>query len=326
MGHAIDGQLAGWDEVAGVHPWRNLLAGNGLSRQVWPAFAYTSLYERACATGALTKKDRALFEARGTENFELVLSALATSIETLAALGRPTAALEKRYASVQGALGSAVRDVHAPMAEVPPARRRALREALLAYRYVFTTSYDLLLYWAAAAVPDFAGFADFFWSGGRTAFDPGRTRAPPGDPTRIVYLHGALHLVVDGDGVTAKRRSGAQTLLEQVTDAPPLRPLLITEGSSADKLKVIVNNEYLAFALTRLRRQKPPLVVFGHALGPQDAHLVDALNVQPDRPVAVGLLPGPEAEVRARQGELRGVLAAHDLYFYDATTHPLGRV
>lgn len=324
MGHPIDGQLAPWDDVAGAHQWRNLLAGNGLSAHVWPPFAYGSLYERACENKALTKKDRALFEHRGTENFELVLSALATSIDTLTALERGTDALQKRYASVQQALGRAVRDVHAPMSEVPDATRARLREALRAYRYVFTTSYDLLIYWAAA--PAFEGFADFFWSGGTNAFDPGRTRVPKGDPTRIVYLHGALHLVVDGDGVTAKRRSGEQTLLEQFADAPPRRPLLVTEGSSADKLKVIINNDYLVFALTRLRRQKLPLVVFGHALGPQDAHLVEALNVQPDRPIAVGLLPGPAEDLRKRQGELRGALASHDLYFYDATTHPLGRV
>lgn len=323
MGHAIDGQLARWDEVAGAHRWRNLLVGNGLSSHVWPAFAYGSLYERACDTKALTKKDRALFEARGTENFESVLSALATSIETLAALGRSTSALEKRYASVQGALGRAVRDVHVPMAEVSEARRAALREVLLDHRYVFTTSYDLLLYWAAAV--DFTGFADFFWGPDGT-FDPGRTRLWPDDPTRLVYLHGALHLTVDGDGVTAKRRHQGRSLLEQFDDPPPRRPLLVTEGSSAEKHRIIINNDYLSFALTRLRRQKPPLVVFGHSLSPQDAHLVEALNVQPDRPIAVGLLPGDEARVRARQGELRGALAARELYFYDATTHPLAAV
>jgi hypothetical protein len=320
MGHAIDGQLARWEAVADAHPWRNLLVGNGLSAHVWPAFAYTSLFERA----TLTKKDRALFEARGTENFELVLSALATAIEVLDALGRPVKALEKRYESVQGALGRAVRDVHVPMAEVGPDRRARLAAVLREHRYVFTTSYDLLLYWAAAT--DFSGFADFFWGVDGT-FDPARTRLKPGaDPTRLVYLHGALHLTVDGEGVTAKRRSGERSLLEQFDDPPPRRPLLVTEGSSADKLKVIVNNPYLTFALTRLRRQKPPLVVFGHALGPQDQHLVEALNVQPERPIAVGMLPGDVRDVRNRQAAVRGALAAHELYFYDATTHPLARV
>jgi hypothetical protein len=324
MGHEIDGQLASWEAVAAAHPWRNLLAGNGLSRQVWPSFAYESLYERACDSKALTKKDRALFEARGTENFELVLSALATSIETLRALGRGTDALEKRYASVQGALGRAVRDVHAPMASVPEERRAALREVLLDYRYVFTTSYDLLLYWAVAV--DFSGFADFFWGPDGT-FDPARTSVYPADPTRLLYLHGALHLTVDGEGVVAKRRRSGRSLLEQFDDQPPpLRPLLVTEGSSAEKHRIIINNDYLDFGLTRLRRQKLPLVVFGQALGPQDKHLVDALNVQPERPVAVGLLPGSVADVRARQGELRGALTAHELYFYNATTHPLGRI
>lgn len=325
MGHAIDGQLTRWEAVADAHPWRNLLVGNGLSAHVWPAFAYTSLFDRACASGALTKKDRVLFEARGTENFELVLSALATAIEVLDALGRPVKALEKRYESVQGALGRAVRDVHVPMAEVGAERRERLAEVLRAHRYVFTTSYDLLLYWAAASA-DFAGFADFFWGADGT-FDPARTRLKPGaDPTRLVYLHGALHLTVDGERVTAKRRSGERSLLEQFDDPPPRRPLLVTEGSSADKLKVIVNTPYLTFALTRLRRQKPPLVVFGHALGPQDAHLVEALNVQPDRPIAVGMLPGPVSDVRNRQAAVRGALNAHELYFYDATTHPLARV
>jgi hypothetical protein len=323
MGHAIDGQLAPWEAVAEAHPWRNLLAGNGLSRQMWPSFAYGSLYERACDAKALTKKDRALFERFGTENFEVVLSALATSIATLDALGRGTDALQKRYASVQHALGRAVRDVHAPMSEVAEERRAALRCALLEHRYVFTTSYDLLLYWSVAV--DFSGFADFFWGPDGT-FDPARTSVFPADPTRLLYLHGALHLTVDGDGVVAKRRRGGRSLLEQFDDPPPRRPLLVTEGSSDEKHRIIINNDYLDFALTRLRRQKPPLVVFGHALGPQDQHLVDALNVQPQRPIAVGVLPGSREEVRARQGELRGALSASELYFYDATTHPLGRV
>ena len=86
-----------------------------------------------------------------------------------------------------------------------------------------------------------------------------------------------------------------------------------------------LNNDYLTFGRTRLRRQKPPLVVFGHSLGDQDRHLLDALNSRPPgRPIAVSVLPRTTLANRNRQAELRRALAARDLYFFDASTHPLG--
>lgn len=107
-------------------------------------------------------------------------------------------------------------------------------------------------------------------------------------------------------------------------DDPQTRPLLITEGSSDDKARAIVNNDYLSFAHKRLRRQKLPLVIFGHSLSDEDQHLVDALNVQPRRPIAVSMRPKTRLVNRRRQAEIRRGLASEDLFFYDATTHPLG--
>jgi hypothetical protein len=85
-GHAIDGRLACWQDLAREQLWGDLLVGNGLSSHIWPGFGYASLYERACDDDILVGSDRALFRASATENFECVLGALAVSIRTLQAL------------------------------------------------------------------------------------------------------------------------------------------------------------------------------------------------------------------------------------------------
>ncbi len=166
MGHPINGDLATWEDVAAEYRWRNLLVGNGLSAHVWERFHYDSLYDEACNGGFLDPDDQSLFEAFDTENFELVLSALSTSIQTLDALGEETDDLFARYNSVQVALGEAVRAVHPELMDFPDDTRAAVRAALREHHFVFTTSYDLILYWAAGYGETFSGFKDYFWSRG----------------------------------------------------------------------------------------------------------------------------------------------------------------
>jgi hypothetical protein len=329
MAHPMDGSLPSWDDVSEEHSWRALLVGNGLSAHLWRPFDYGSLFRQACEIDALSEDDQALFQALASENFESALAALSTSMRTLDALGYDTDFLLDRYLSVQEALGEAIRSVHVELSEVDKESLAAIRQELLRHRWVFTTSYDLLLYWAAGHGETFDGFVDYFWSHGRNEFDTGNTRVVGGDdPTRLLFLHGALHLVVDSDGVTRKRTRGLLTLLEQfampLRDDRTARPLLITEGDSADKQRAIANNGYLSFALRRLRGCKRPLVVFGHRLSEQDAHLLEALNARPERPVAVGLRDHGRMAVRRRQREVGRALDTEELYFYDSATHPLG--
>jgi hypothetical protein len=133
-GHPVDGALASWQEVESEQAWRELLLGNGLSSHIWPAFAYGSLYARACTSGLLAGGDRELFTANATENFETVLRALAVSIRTLCTLGEPAVkGLRTRYLRIQRALGAAVRDVHVPLAQLPASTRRAVRSTLREY-------------------------------------------------------------------------------------------------------------------------------------------------------------------------------------------------
>lgn len=173
FGHTVDGCLALWQELENEEEWCDLLLGNGLSSHIWPGFAYSSLYAQACLTGLLRNSERELFDAGATENFESVLGALAISIRTLDTLREPAAErLRSRYLRIQRALGAAVRQVHVPLSVLPSSTRRAVRSTLRQYRWVFTTSYDLMLYWCAGYGESFDGFADFFFCNDRLEFDP----------------------------------------------------------------------------------------------------------------------------------------------------------
>jgi hypothetical protein len=320
-----DGTLLDWGEVVDTHKWQTLLLGNGLSINVWPRFAYRRLYEYA-EHGGLTETDRALFG--GTPNFEVILGDLLTAIRVNGVVGIETQALYERYRSIQRGLGHAVRAVHVNRDEVPMKTRAAIRQELERYEWVFTTSYDLLLYWAIASPGHFAPFKDHFAYGGRLEFDARRARVFEGE-IPVYFLHGALHLVVSGSGVTWKlKQTTIKTLLDQFGKPIPgdeqARPLLVTEGSARDKLQAVEANAYLSHALDRLRRNGRPIVVFGSSLSEQDRHIVDALNEFPTRPVAVSMLPGSRRDVATAQLEIYGRLRTETLLFYDATTHPLG--
>jgi hypothetical protein len=324
---AVDGQLAAWSTVESEQAWCDLLLGNGFSSHIWPAFAYDSLYSNACSAGMLDSSDRMLFEAGATENFEGVLGALAVSIRTLDTLSDPAVKrLRRRYLRIQRALGEAVRGVHVPLSALPASTRRVVRSTLRDYRWVYTTSYDLVLYWCAGFGESFSGFVDFFFCNERLEFDPART-AVECDATRLVYLHGALHLLVDGNGVARKRRSHGATLLEQFGEPEPTgaltRPLIVAEGSSHEKSSIITANDYLSFGLNQLRRSGRGLVIFGLSLRDEDTHLASTLNSRQGRPIAVAMRPRTRSENRRRQARIRGLLDTDQLYFFDSTTHPL---
>ncbi|MFZ2050832.1 MAG: DUF4917 family protein [Solirubrobacteraceae bacterium] len=321
----MDGSLTGWPDLAPRFSKAALLCGNGLSVNIWPAFAYESLFDYACDDG-LTAEDLALFGE--TKNFERVLSDLNTAIRVDETLGVPADRIYERYHSIQRGLGHAVRAVHLVRAKVPEVTLRQIRNELLRYEWIFSTSYDLLLYWAMGCGGSFKPFIDHF-RGPRLEFNPERADVYV-DQVPVYFLHGALHLVVGGSGDTWKLRSGElRTVLDQfgepIDGDPHARPLLVTEGTARDKLRAIEGNAYLAHSLQTLQSAALPLVVFGSSLGAQDDHLLDALNEHPRRPIAISLLPGSKRVIAAMQADIYARLETEELCFFDATTHPLGR-
>ena len=323
VGRHFDGRLAEWADVEGLASWDGLLLGNGMSINVWPGFDYSSLFEEA----DLSQADSRSFEALETTNFEVVLESLDRATKLVEASGQKAEFLEERRASIAEALGRTVSSVHISRGQIPDENLQAIRSALWPHRWVFSTSYDLLVYYAAAC-EDFHGFVDYFWSEDGAFEESTITLNDDDRRTRLLFLHGAVHLVVLSNGRACKRKSSMFGLLDKF-DMPHAgdqlaRPLLVTEGRSIQKAREIANNVYLSFALRKLREYGRPLVVFGHRLGEQDQHLLDAINEHPSRPLAIGLVDRGKRTNRRRQHEIRSRLEDSEAYFFDAATHPLG--
>lgn len=271
----VDERLETWDQVRAGAEFTGILVGNGASLAVWERFAYVSLYDVARNDNEhhrLTAPDVALFDTLDTRNFEYVLAGLATARRVNEALAIEAPAIPERYASIQQALVEAVRSTHVPWARVPGTVLEAIREELLNYRFVYSTNYDLLIYWAIM-YENRGGFKDFFWG---SYFDPANTELW-GKATTALYLHGGLHLYRTLRGRTLKRAATEHLNLLDLFGTEPepgATPLFISEGSAEDKLESIHRSDYLAFAYTQLAHHEGPLCVFGHSLGEVDQHII----------------------------------------------------
>ncbi len=323
--------LPSWEDVAEDTGWTGLLVGNGASIVVWPDFRYESLYKVAesdAMSNPLTPDDERLFDALKTENFEQVLASLKTSGIVSAALGLDTEVLEARYASIQRALFEAVHSVHVPWNRVGERTIPSLFDALRDYRLVYSTNYDLLMYWASMERGG-KGFLDYFW-GAENSFDLSDAEIWSARErwTRLLFLHGGIHLRRLRKGGTRKVHTAQGAILDQFSTAfaDDESPLLVSEGDSEDKLASIRSSDYLTFAHQSFSDHEGGLVVFGHSLGDQDDHLVSPMRQWRGNPVAVSMRPsGDEELIIQQQDRLRSRLSPmRDVVFFDSTTHPLG--
>jgi hypothetical protein len=320
---AITAGLLSWQAVQ-EQGWNGILIGNGASRAVWHNFAYGSLLEKAKSheiAHPLAAADLQVFSGLETENFERVLAALATAVLVNKSYGANTEFLTAKYNAVRNALVEAVHAVHVPWALVSEDIRIGIRTELLKYRFVYSTNYDLLVYWAIME-GGAEGFKDYFWNAGM--FSLSNTEVW-GKPTTVLYLHGGLHLTKLVTGQTMKRTAGLMNLLDSFgTDPEGATPLFISEGSSDDKRRSIYNSDYLAFAYNEFSHHEGPLVIFGHSLGTGDGHLISAIRQQSTKRIAISIMPGEEHQIVEAKAHYIHYLPEFELFFFDAGTHPLG--
>ena len=321
---ALDAHLATWQELAQRHPCDALLLGNGASRALWKPFGYFSLFEEAQRAGrkkGLAISDQALFKSLGTELFEPVLSTLNHTVRANAALAINSTAPLNRYYSIKEALIHAVRTVHLPWPLMPAASLASINQALRSYRSVYTSNYDLILPWAVQHDPE--GFAALFDEQG--FFDVRRTQ---GTGTRMLHLHGGLHLLKLPDGATRQRSAESAELLDGfAVNIPGEVPLFVNEDRSDEKLRAIRNSDYLSWCLGQLAQESQGLCLFGQHLDSSDQHLLDAIRQARPTHLSIAIRPLNEASVINQKQhfvERFGDLAETALHFFDASTHPLG--
>lgn len=273
----------------------HLLLGNGFSMAYDPKiFSYNALYNFVAALGdpALTK----LFEAIKTKNFELVMGQLEMFVALLDAFEskeglqeRVRQASERLKQSLLDAVGSLHPEHVFKIPEEKVSRCAGFLNSYLATGgSVFTTNYDLLLYWVLlrGGVPN---HVDGF---GRELLNPIEAKhgedqewselrwGPNQERQNIHYVHGALPFFDTGPDVVKEEYSGGAYLLENITARLQKGeyPVFVTAGNGEEKLERIRHNRYLSFCYDSLCKTEGSLVSFGFNFGNYDLHIVDAIN------------------------------------------------
>jgi hypothetical protein len=326
--------LYSWAEIrAGfTGPDTAILLGNGASRAVASGFAYASLFEEAQKVlPGFSADDLAVFDSLGTHSFEQTLAALRTTAMTLWKLERKVAKRAMAcYESIRQRLIEAVGQVHIEWEDCEEdAVFQPIGLDLKQHGTVFSTNYDLLVYWSAMNVMDRFDnrrwFNDFFrhWE---FVLDEAMMQRRG---TRLMYLHGALHLYKTKAGETRKlAHSEGRSILElfRRLGTKGDTPLFVAEGDSGDKVKSIKSSDYLSFVSEQFDTYGGPLVVFGHSLGVSDEHLLGTPRRLQAEGLAVSVHVG--GKTGRQLGELMDDLSRRLLpakpVFFDASTHPLG--
>lgn len=279
---------------------KHLLLGNGFSIGCDPVFSYGSLYEAAKIAG-LSDRAQQVFETLGTNNFEGVMHLLENIQWAGQLYGLPDDGVRDIQSDIEiikETLVQAVSESHLDHSGLVNDEKKAFAlEFLSPYKNVFTTNYDLLLYWIDMSIKP-PPFGDGF-------------RPPVDEPdspylvfterlggrSGMFYLHGALHLYLSGGELRKHSwvRTGLRlTELIRASLEEGEYPLFVAEGTPEGKLEQIQRHGYLWYCLDKLARIKGPLVVYGHALGPSDAHIVDTLADNVELPeIIVGLYENP---------------------------------
>jgi hypothetical protein len=284
-------ELLTYDEVLKQLPQtKHLLLGNGFSIACDKIFNYPNLFSYAEKNG-LTKHVCEVFRHFGTNNFEGVMRLLEDA-EWLSEhyhlnASDATVSMAADLESIKNALVSALADTHLPFPKaVADKRKTRCAEFLSPYKNVFTTNYDLLLYWVAMHGSDALKRQDGF-------------RASPDEPDAkylvfhehikgnkgILFLHGALHIyVVDGE---VRKHSWVRTdtrLIELIRQGLRQKeyPLFVAEGDSDKKLEQIQRSGYLSYCLGKLDRIEQALVIYGLSLGESDQHIANVLADNPE--------------------------------------------
>jgi hypothetical protein len=325
-------ELKKWSEID-AKAKNNLLLGNGFSIAFASDFAYSSLRSKAIEYGYLSENDKELFTNFQTNDFELLLRRLRDAAKVNQLLGIDYHTPTRKYQSVQEALIKTIGHVHPDPNKVSSEQRNCLAVSMREFGQVFTTNYDLILYWIMGST-NFVGFTDYFWSGSLT-FDPFDTDNWYSNRTEVFYLHGALFLF-NKDGMTYKlnRQNQNNNLISRISEeiqGNRALPVFISEGSSEDKENALRRNSYLTFAFNQYRHISKGLTVYGSSLNPlSDGHILKAIvdNRNLDI-VAVSIYTGnkSEEEIIDTMNDLENNLKLFKrrkgiVQFYDYSTSP----
>ncbi|ETF00570.1 hypothetical protein W822_19285 [Advenella kashmirensis W13003] len=274
----------------------HLLLGNGFSVAYDSSiFSYNALFNFVASQNdpLLTK----VLGAMKTKNFELMmaqLDAFSTLLEVFdgdqSLKTKVTAAHEGLCRSLIDAINSLHPEHVFKMSdEQSAACAKFVNRFLETGGSVFTSNYDLLLYWVLMR-QNIPNACDGF---GRELLNPvevennveetnwSELRWGPNKLTQnVFYVHGALPLFDTGTEVEKEQYDSNGYLLENINARIEAQhyPVFVTAGSGDDKVAQIRANPYLADCYEHLSGVDGSIVTFGFGFGDSDLHIIEALN------------------------------------------------
>jgi hypothetical protein len=273
----------------------HLLLGNGFSMSYdLGIFSYNALhgFVEELEDEVLNK----LFEIVDTKDFETVLQHL-ESFGALADMFSKDPDLKTRVESaavtLKHSLVDAIGALHPEhVFTIPQEKSDACAGFLTIFLdsdgHIFTTNYDLLLYWVLMRNRVLNSVDGF-----------GRDRESPdeyvpaeeleyselrwgkhSEGQRIFYVHGALPLFDTGTEIIKEEYDDHTYLLDRIKQRIERAeyPVFVTAGNGKEKLTNIRHNRYLDYAYESLAQIEGSLVTFGFNFGERDSHVIDAIN------------------------------------------------
>jgi len=274
---------------------KHLLLGNGFSMAYdTNIFSYNALYDfiENLEDSVLEK----LFDVINTRNFEQVMSQLDNFIEIAQAFEankRLINKLKKAKEKLQNSLISAVSDLHPEhIFKIPEKQGKKCFEFLSEYLEnkgkVFSTNYDLLLYWVLIRNESKNAIDGF----GKELLNPRESKKGEDqewselfwgknkNEQTIYYLHGALPFFDTGIEIEKEVYTDHHYLLENIKSRLEQKnyPIFVTAGNGNEKLNHIMHNKYLIYCYEQLCNIQGSLISFGFNFGHYDEHIINAIN------------------------------------------------
>lgn len=273
---------------------RHLLLGNGFSMAYEPKiFSYNAL-----STFVESSDDeflKKLFNVIKTKNFELIMDYLDNFCEIAQVFSEDKTLVNKiqqANETLKKSLIEAVKSLHPEhvfsIAEDKSKKCYKFLENYLGENgNIFSTNYDLLLYWVLLR-----NESKFHIDGFGRELDNPNFRKEHEDPQfgdliwgvhkdkqNVHYNHGALQLFDTGIEII-KEVYDSNNLLENISKRMNKKeyPIFVTAGNANEKLNHIMHNKYLSTCYDNLSNITGSLVTFGFSFSDNDAHIINAIN------------------------------------------------
>jgi hypothetical protein len=273
---------------------KHLLLGNGFSM----AYDSTIFSYNALSKFLETLNDPLLhdiFTAINSNNFETIMQQLDDFSKIAKVFGASStfvAKIDKASTKLKISLLNAVKELHPEhVFKIPQKKCQACAAFLKPFiendGYIFSTNYDLLLYWVLmrnGIENSVDGFGRDKESDEYTPFDEadyselrwGKNK----EKQNVHYLHGALPIFDDGVDIIKEEYTSGEYLLTNIKKRLDNNeyPVFVTAGNGNDKLKHIMHNKYLSHCYEAFSEIQGSLVSFGFNFGEYDEHIIDAIN------------------------------------------------